>query len=342
MKEIIELIIAFLVIMSVLVGFLLVTSTTGTTHLYYLPSSMVQAFAYDTEDLLSGVDIDDVESNPEYIFDGLYDQYPELHFRIKIEPLSITESGITYLNNSNGSYLDFIRGNKFKVCTPEPANVSILLIPNLRKGTSHLTPVNRSLGEINGCYSDTLGVGGHGHMLAIVSMKTSDTTYVAYRFFNPQFTLQTYFVFQGDGLKFLLSKDIPLKTSLGVHRVYLAILRNDGSLIYEEAYIDFSNYIEFGNYRYFTVYRDSSLSNILTNVDGELLAMAPTMPQKILGKGYNYDIVAIPFPNPEEGFPPIVYGDTPPEDFPISTYQYITYVNGIPVVVTVEVWRASA
>ena len=339
MKEIIELIIAFIVIMSVLVGFILVTSTTSTTHLYHLPSSIVQAFAYDTEDFLSDHDLYDL-NNPETIFNGLDELYPELHYRIRISSLDIQNTdNVIYLDNSNGQYVNF-SGHQVAVRVPEPANVEVITI--------HSTS-----GSIRDVVIDSAYVTDYyvftnirnGRSVAIAIMHTDDATYIAYDFKRDQF-IESYFRFQDDGLVIMIGKSAPdgsdvalaPKAINSVFEAYMVILYDNGTIAKKTIYMEFENE---NNYYNFDVYWDSSTTNRITNVDGRVLAIVPKKPNKIVKPG-SYDILAIPYPSNmvQQEFE-TVYGAVPPEDIPISTYQYITYIDGVPVLVTVEVWRAS-
>jgi len=345
MKETIELIIAFIVIMSALVGFLFVTSTTGTTHLYNLPSSMVQAFAYDTEDLLSGHDLFDL-NNPETIFNGLDELYPELHYRIKISSLYIeNQDNVVYLNNSNGQYLDFVYQSPNKgvnVCVPEPAEVTVVALKTAQK---------KEMIDIEGpIYVDTCQfisisppIPTSARSLAIAIMKTQTTTYVAYKINKDKPYIESYFTFQENGLLVMIPKEASDGSNVllshhgaeTLHETYMVILRNDGTVEYRMIYLKF---LTENNYYIFEAYDENGNKIIQVN-DGSVLAIVPQRPQKIVSP--HYTIIATPFVGAEEGFE-IIYGATPPQDFPASSYQYITYIDGVPVLVTVEMWRASA
>jgi len=340
MKEIIELIIAFLVIMSVLVGFLLVTSTTGTTHLYYLPSSIVQAFAYDTEDVLSGHDLYDL-NNPETVFNGLDELYPELHYRIRISSLDIQNTdNVVYLDNSNGQYINF-SGHEVAVRVPEPAYVTVITIHTTSGSTRDVV--------IDDAYVTDYYVFTNirdGRSIAIAIMQTGDTTYVAYDFKKDQF-IESYFSFQDDGLVVMIGETAPGGSSVSlkpkainkVFEAYMVVLYDNGTIAKKTIYLKFRNE---DNYYNFDAYWDYGATNRVTNVDGRVLAIVPKKPNQIVLPGC-YDIVAIPYPSTmaQQGFE-ITYGAVPPGDIPVSTYQYITYIDGMPALVTVEVWRASA
>jgi len=362
MKEIIELIIAFLVIMSVLVGFLYVTSTTGTTHSYNLPSSIVQAFAYDTEYLLSGHDLYDLK-HPENIFNTLDELYPELHYRITIQSLYIQSlDNVVYLNNSNEQYLEFAEGNTIaRVCPVGQVNVSanvtlvVIKTPdsgsgkksNTNNGSSSIAISNTKYMDPNtGCivfdendfdisYRNSLGKSGRSVIIAII--KTSDTIYVAYDYKRTDF-LESYFTFYGGALTIMIPKNEHINSFNDTAKAYMIVLDEEGNVRNVTIYLNnyrVSNYIEY------IAYWDQNFSNPILNVDGQILAIVPIYPQKLIKPG-SYNVIVVPPLGAPEGFPPIVYGSTPPEDFPVSTYQYVTYIDGVPVLVTVEVWRASA
>ena len=348
MKEIIELIIAFLVIMSILVGFLLITSTTGTTHLYNLPSSIVQAFAYDTEDLLSGHDLYDLE-HPENIFNGLNELYPELHYRIKISSIYIeNQENIIYLNNSDNRYLwppvmDRYTV-KFTVCPPEPANVTLIYVVARREGDQELIKegpetISSGCGSISIDLREHPGLFGGQHVIAIAVMETQDSTYVAYELnrSDNQY-IEAYFAFTENGLRVMIPREAPDGETIEHKQdesAYMIILREDGTI--DNITIQLKYQRETDDYLFYDAYYNN---NKVWHVDGRVLAIVPMNPQLLITPS-NYNIIALPFPGAEEGFE-IVYGATPPNDFPVSTYQYITYINGVPALVTVEVWRASA
>jgi len=341
MKEIIELIIAFLVIISALVGFLYITTTISSTYLYNPPTSLVQALAYDTENLLIGIDLSDLY-NPS-IFNELSELYPELHYRVRVSPLYMVN--IVRLYNLGGQYLRFSSSSdkSVRVCVPAPAEVTVVAIKTRQK---------KIMVSINSSDIDTCGFidieqsapAVSSVSLAIAIMKTETTTYIAYKVNNNKPHIEAIFTFQEDGLYVMIpktasdGKSVSLKNTAtsGNYSAHMILMNITGDVENRIVYLEFAR--ADSKYYVFKAY-DENRDRITQVNDGTILAIAPQEPQQIV-KG-DYTIIAMPFINPEEGFT-ISYGDTPPEDFPISTYEYITYIDGVPVVVTVEAWRASS
>jgi len=341
MKEILELIIAFLVIISVLVGFLHITLTTSSTQLYNPPTSMVQALAYDTEELLIGIDLSDLY-NPS-LFNELNELYPELHFRVRVSPLYMVN--INCLSNLGGQYLDFSSSSdkSVYVCPPEPAEVTVVAIKTGQNVA--MISINGS-NELKNC--DFIGIEDPAPAvselsLAIAIMKTEAATYVAYKVDKKSY-IEAIFTFREDGLYVMIPNtasdghSVSLKNNVALrnHSAYMILMNITGGVENRTINLEFTR--EEDKYYVFRAYDENG--NRITQVnDGTILAIVPKYPQDIVKQYYN--IIALPFINPEGGFT-ITYGSTPPEDFPISTYEYITYIDGVPVLVTVDVWRASS